>query len=170
MAAHLEDVDEVGGEGEREREIVVLVNERLDGHPVIELLAVDRQPARQPHRAPRQHDVRPQRHVGVGEVDGGLQRVFGDAGVQRDAAQAVQPQLQQREKARVGEVEAELAGNVRKVATPVRHQERVVVLEDELGQVGGDAGGEDVVMLADEDVVAGQPVRHAACRADTARR
>jgi len=38
VAAHLEHVDEVGGEGEREREIVVLVNERLDGHPVIELL------------------------------------------------------------------------------------------------------------------------------------
>ena len=155
MTADLEDVDEVGGERQRQREVVTFLDERLDGQPMIELRTEDRQPARQPHRASRQHEVRLQRHIGVGEVDRGLQRVVGHAGVQRDAAQAVQPQLEQREEARVTDVEAEFARHVREVAAPIRHQERVVVLEHELGQVGGDAGGEDVVVLADEDVVSG---------------
>jgi hypothetical protein len=41
---------------------------------------------------------------------------------------------------------------VGEVAAPVGDEEGLVVLEHELGQVGRDLGGEDVVLLADEDV------------------
>src|SRR5262249_35852967 len=152
VAPNLEDVDEVGGERQCQVEIVPLVDERFHGQPVIELRAVDREPSRHTHRAAGKHHVRAQRHVRVGGIDGRLERVVGNAGIQRDATQAVQPQLEQREEARVGEVETELAGDVRKVAASIGHQKGVVVLQDELGQIGGDTGGEDVVVLADENV------------------
>ena len=58
------------------------------------------------------------------------------------------------QEARAVHVEAELAlRQVRQVATPVRDQERVVVLEDELGQ-GGNLGGEDVVLLSHKHGIA----------------
>jgi hypothetical protein len=103
------------------------------------------------------------RDVGVGEVDGGLQRVLRHAGVEHDGTVALQPQLQAAQEAGAVDVETELGvGHVGQVAAPIGDQERLVVLEHELGQIGGDLGGEDVVLLADQDVAGRGLVAHAA--------
>jgi len=92
-----------------------------------------------------------ERDVGIRQIDGGLHRVLGDAGAQHERPMTVQAKLEAPQEARAVHVEAELGvGQVGQVAPAIHDQERLVVLEDELGQVGGDLGGEDVVLLAHE--------------------
>ena len=166
MAADLEDVDEIGGHAERQRQLVRLAREGLDQQELVQHAGVDGHPPRDAQRAARQHHLRGQRHVGVGEIDGGLHGVLGHAGVEDDRAMAVQPQLELAQEAGAVDVEAELAvGHVGQVAAAAGHQERFVVLEDELRQVGGQLGGEDVVLLADDHIPRrGARVAHAAWR------
>jgi len=99
-----------------------------------------------------------------------LQRVVREAGVQHEAALAVEPQLEQAQEPRVVDVEAELARDVGKVAAAVGDEEGGVVLEDQLRKVGGDARGEDVVVLPDDEVVARARLAHAARERAHARR
>ena len=78
--------------------------------------------------------------VGVGEVDGGLQRVVGHARVEHERPRwPCSCSSNRPEEARAVDVEAELVpGMFGKVAAPVGDEEGLVVLEDELGEVGGD--------------------------------
>ncbi len=100
--------------------------------------------------------------VGIGEVDGDLEIVVGHRGVQNERTLAVDPQIETVEEAGPAHVEAELAvGHRRKVTPPIRDEERLVVLEDELGQVGGEGRGKDVVVVADRDRVSGMRSAHA---------
>jgi hypothetical protein len=162
MAADLEHVHEVGREGERELEVVAIRHEALDGEPLVELSAENRDAPQEPRRPAWQHDRGADEDVRVGEVDGRLQRVVGEAGVEHEAALAVQPELEQAQEPRVIHVESVLAGDVRQVTAPVRDEECGVVLENQLGEIGGDARGEDVVVLADDEIVTRALVRHAA--------
>lgn len=129
-----------------------LLRKALDGEELVELIAVHTQPARDTDGAAGKDCVRSKGGVGVGEVDGGLQSIFGDAGVERQRSLAVDPQLELVQEPGPLHVEAELAlGQVREVAAPIGDEESLVVLQDQLGKIGGNAGGEDVVVLADED-------------------
>jgi hypothetical protein len=99
-----------------------------------------------------------------------LQRVLGHAGVEHDRALAVHAQLELAQEASAVHIEAELAvGQGGQVAAPIGDQERLVVLEDELGQTGSGLGGEDIVVLADDDVAV-WCLGHAARRRTPSRR
>ena len=149
----LEDVHEVGGERQRQRQLVRLARERLDQQQLVELAGVHGRPAGNAQRAARQQHLRSQQGVGVGEIDRRLHGVLGHAGVEHDGPMPVHAQLELAQEAGAVDIEAEFAvGHVRQVSPAVGHQEGLVVLEDELGKIGGDLGGEDVVLLAEEHV------------------
>jgi hypothetical protein len=94
-------------------------------------------------------------HVRVGEIDRHLEVVAGDGRVQEQRTLAVEAEIESVEKARASDVEAEFAvGDVGKVAAPVRDEESLVVLEDELRQVRREGGCEDIVLIADGDEIA----------------
>ena len=166
VAPDLEDVHEVGGEGQRQRQLVRLAGERLHQQQLVELAGVHGRPAGNAQRAARQQHLRSQQDVGVGEIDRRLHGVLGHAGVEHDGPMPVHAQLELAQEAGAVDVEAELAvGHVRQVAPAIGHQEGLVVLEDELGQIGGDLGGENVVLLAEEHVTPRGLRRHVARRA-----
>jgi hypothetical protein len=140
--AHLEHVAEIGGEVTAQHQLVRLAGKVLDRQPLVQLPAVEGQPAGQPERAPQQGDLRARAHIGGGEIDHELERVCGDRSVQRQGPLAVHAQFEIPKEARALDVEAELAvAQARKVAPTVCDEEALVVLEDQLRQVRRDARG-----------------------------
>ena len=147
-----------------------LHREALQAQDLAELAFVQGETAREAQGPPRQKDRLALAHVGVGKVDRDLEIVVGHGGVQDERPLAVDAQLEAIEEAGAPDIEAELAlGHVGEIPTPVRHEKGLVVLEDELGQVGREGGREDIVMIADGDEVSGLGLAHALAAAWAAR-
>jgi hypothetical protein len=155
-AAHLEHVDEVGSEAPGQDDLLHVGGEDLDGHLLDEEVPVEGEAAAEVDGAAGMHGLVGMADVGVGEIDGDLPALVGGRRAQEQRALAVDEQLELPEVARVVAVEAELAlTHAEQVAAAVGDEERVLVLQHEFRQVGGDAGGADVVLIAQPDLVAG---------------
>src|SRR5262249_18749784 len=100
---------------------------------------------------------------------GGLQRVLGHVGVEREGTLAEDQELQLPQEPGSLDVEAELArGEMGQVAVLIRHHEGLVVLQDELRELG-QARGQGVVVGADEKVAWALRCRAAAARVSSRR-
>jgi hypothetical protein len=170
MAAHLEHVGEVGGEAHGERQLVSLAGEALDPGQLVQGVVEDAQPACDAHRPARQDEALADGHVGIGQLHRGLQRVLRHVRLEDERPLGEYPEIQAAQKARAPGIEAQLgARQIGQIAVEVRDHEGVVVLEDELGQIGGDAGGEDVVIVAGRHIP-GNRLAHAAAALVSRRR
>ncbi len=129
-AAHLEDVGEVAGEGEREREGDALRPVVGDGDALVQRALVQVDGARDMHRVLGKHDVLVGVDVGVGEVDLQVEVVVPDGGAEQQRLGAVDQELEVGEVARVAvEQPVRPAGGGADVAVAVEHREGIVVLQ-----------------------------------------
>jgi hypothetical protein len=146
--AHLEDVGEVRRELPAQHHLVRRLGEALHRERLVELVPVHGHPPREPDGAAEQRDAIPLHDVGVGQVDRDLQRVGGERRVQYDGPLALQTQLEASEEPRAVDVEAELAARqVGEITSLIRDEKAVLVLQDQLREVGGHAGRDDVVRI-----------------------
>jgi hypothetical protein len=145
--------------------------EALDHQPLVELTTEQHDAAGDTNGPSRDHETLVLHDVRVREVDAGHVSVVLHGRVQQGGAPAVPTELELVEEPRSRDVEAELASvKGGKIAAAVGHHEGLVVLEHQLGQVGRDAGGENVVAIADAKIVAGRVQCHAAALASMTRR
>jgi hypothetical protein len=103
--------------------------------------------------------------VGVGEIDGDLQGILRHRRVQHERGEVVHAELELAEEAGPLRIEAELAaGQIGKIASPVRHEEALLVFEDELGQIGGETRDQRRIQRIRGPLPAGRRVRDHAAR------
>ena len=144
QAAHLEQVCEIAGEVERQRDIDLAVGVVLQSKPMINRTSPDKQRANDMQHILRQDEIAIEVNIRVGQVDGQDGIVVADIRAQQQQLHSVQQHLEARKVAGVLKEDAVRSARRRSdVGMTIQHRETVAVFE-RAARTGGGPGRRDV--------------------------
>jgi len=141
---------------------VRLAREALGGERVREPVLVEGEESRDSECSTGPNEMAIAEDVRIREIDGALKAIFRHRRVQKQRSLVMEAQLELMQEAGAVMVKAELAAReTQEIPASIGNEEGVTMLEHELGKIGGDARGEDVVAVADDEIVFGSVRCHA---------